>query len=95
MDETLIHRSFKKDIHFETPLCVIPAGSAGNILTLNCGARPFVEHFLKELSSIYELVIFTASYAQSANVVIDKLDPDKKYISHRIYKDNCTIQGKM
>ncbi len=52
--------------------------------------RPHCEEFLKGLSEIAEIVIFTASSPSYANVVLDYLDPEKKYISHRLYRQHCT-----
>jgi len=51
--------------------------------------RPYTSVLLKELSKIFELIIYTASHASYANAIIDYLDPDGKYISHRFYRENC------
>ena len=51
--------------------------------------RPYAEAFLKELSKIFELIIFTASHSCYANVLIDYLDPENQYISHRFYRESC------
>ena len=51
--------------------------------------RPFVDEFLKEMSKYFELIIFTASEQSYADKVIDKLDPTKRLISHRLYRDSC------
>ena len=45
--------------------------------------------FLKEMSEIYEIIVFTASHSCYANVVLDHLDPNKEYIHHRLYRDSC------
>jgi CTD small phosphatase-like protein 2 len=44
---------------------------------------------LQELSEIFEIVIFTASNSCYANVVIDHLDPNKAWVSHRLFRESC------
>ncbi|EAR96666.2 NLI interacting factor-like phosphatase (macronuclear) [Tetrahymena thermophila SB210] len=50
--------------------------------------RPFLEMFLKEMSKIYEIVIFTVGMENYANWVIDSFDKNK-YISHRLYRQHA------
>ena len=47
--------------------------------------RPGCEKFLKEMSEIYEVVIFTAAMQDCADWVLDSIDKPK-YISHRLYR---------
>ena len=51
--------------------------------------RPHTRETLKELSKTFEIIIFTASHSCYANVVLDYLDPKNKYISHRLFRENC------
>ena len=37
-------------------------------------------------SDKFEIIVFTASHSCYANVVLDTLDPDKKYIQHRLFR---------
>jgi len=37
--------------------------------------RPLCIRFLEELSTLYEIVIFTAAHETYANFILDKLDP--------------------
>jgi len=46
---------------------------------------------LKELSEIFEIVIFTASHSCYAKTVLDYLDPENKYIHFRFFRDNCIL----
>ena len=41
------------------------------------------------MSSLFEIVIFTASHSCYANVIIDFIDPEKKLISYRLFRDSC------
>lgn len=47
---------------------------------------------MEELSSFAEVIIFTASSPSYADVVLDYLDPKKKYFSHRLYRQHCTLE---
>lgn len=51
--------------------------------------RPHCREFLSELSKLYEIIIFTAASSDYANQVIDHLDPNNEFITHRLYRGNC------
>ena len=83
IDETLIHshpklptnsRSFTIKIN-EWETCVSP--------------RPHVDWFLREASSKFELMTFTAGTESYASQILDKLDPNKVYIKSRYYRHHC------
>jgi CTD small phosphatase-like protein 2 len=50
--------------------------------------RPLCIRFLEELSPLYEIVIFTAAHESYANFILDKLDPGKQHIRHRLYRQH-------
>ncbi|OMJ77109.1 hypothetical protein SteCoe_23381 [Stentor coeruleus] len=58
-------------------------------LILNVNIRPYAQDFIKIASQDYEIVIFTASYRQYANAILDYLDPLNKYIAYRLYREHC------
>jgi len=35
------------------------------------------------------VVVFTASHKWYADVILDYIDPERKYIQHRLYRDHC------
>jgi CTD small phosphatase-like protein 2 len=39
-------------------------------------------------------MVFTASHSSYANKVIDYLDPDRKWITHRFYREHCILEGE-
>lgn len=46
------------------------------------------------MSKKFELIIFTAGRQDYADKMIDLLDPNREYISHRLYRQNCSnFQG--
>ncbi|KAL4430221.1 hypothetical protein ABPG74_014780 [Tetrahymena malaccensis] len=52
--------------------------------------RPFCDKFLREMSKLYELVIFTAGTEDYANWVLDSLDKNK-FISYRLYRQHTNF----
>jgi len=53
--------------------------------------RPYAEKFLKELSELYEVTIFTAGVKDYADAVLNILDPHG-YITHRLYRHHTTLK---
>lgn len=51
--------------------------------------RPGCLKFLKEMSELYEVVIFTAAMQDYADWVLDSLDTEK-CISHRLYRQHAS-----
>lgn len=99
LDETLVHCEDAKKKGDEIITIVIPNGRKIEVgLTLYQTAifiRPYAREILKELSKHFELIVFTASHKGYADKVIDLLDPEQKYISHRLFREHCfkTKQG--
>lgn len=55
--------------------------------------RPYIDEFLKEMSKIYEIVFYTASVKEYANIVIDYIDPEN-IGSARLFREHCKqIEG--
>ncbi|KAF8313063.1 NLI interacting factor [Clavulina sp. PMI_390] len=52
--------------------------------------RPFVDYFLRKVSSWYTLVVFTASMQEYADPVIDWLDGGRGILSRRLFRESCT-----
>ena len=41
------------------------------------------------MSKLFEITVFTASHSIYANEVINYLDPNNEYISHRLFRESC------
>jgi len=89
MDETLIHCNESPDLPCDVILPITFPN--GEIVEAGVNVRPYALEILKELSQHYEIVVFTASHACYANVVLDYLDPQEQYIHHRLFRDSCVV----
>lgn len=56
--------------------------------------RPGLQLFLKELSTIFEIIVFTASMPYYGGQILDILDPENKLFAGRLYRDQC-IEAKI
>ena len=84
LDETLIHTSY--------PECS-EVRLSGNP-ELNFSVRPYAKELLEFAAHHFEVIIFTASQRNYADRILDYLDPMNKFISCRLYRENCIITEK-
>lgn len=58
--------------------------------------RPGLDYFLGYLSQWYEIVIFTSQPFYVVEKIIEKLDPDRRYIAYQLFRESCRQQdGKL
>jgi len=50
--------------------------------------RPYLKEFLSTISKEFEVVIFTASKKDYADLVLNAIDPENKFFSHRLYRES-------
>ncbi|OHT08360.1 NLI interacting factor-like phosphatase family protein [Tritrichomonas foetus] len=89
LDETLIHSSFLAIPHADFRFIL---GIEQNPVGVFVCVRPGAERFLRELGTLYEIVIFTASCQIYADKVINTIDKSK-VVKHRLYRESCTDFG--
>ena len=89
MDETLLHCSTGIIEGADTVLDLKIPGS--DPCKVSVFLRPHLYESLEQMSKDYELVVFTASHAAYANMVLDFVDFKRKYIKHRIFRDYCVL----
>lgn len=61
----------------------------GEVIYAGINIRPHAVELLKQLSKNFQIIVFTASHSCYANVVLNYLDPDNKYIAHRLFREHC------
>jgi Dullard-like phosphatase family protein len=54
--------------------------------------RPYCFKFLEDMSKIFEVTIFTAATKDYADSILDIIDPNKKLINHRLYRQHISIR---
>ncbi|KAK8853191.1 hypothetical protein IAR55_003893 [Kwoniella newhampshirensis] len=85
LDETLLHSSFKS---LPSADYIVPVEIESQIHNVYVIKRPGVDHFLKEMGKIYEIVVFTASLSKYADPVLDMLDIHH-VVTHRLFRESC------
>ncbi|OCH84375.1 NIF-domain-containing protein [Obba rivulosa] len=85
LDETLVHSSLKPVL---SPDYIVPVEIEQFWHNFYVLKRPGVDHFLKKMGEIYEVVVFTASLSKYADPVLDRLDPDRS-VAHRLFRESC------
>ncbi|CAI2382939.1 unnamed protein product [Moneuplotes crassus] len=103
MDETLIH-CIPDAKHGQKCEVKIPVKYSDKISYKYINLRPYVRECLKELSLLYQIIVFTASTQDYADPILDYLDKDKldkgqglikkRYYRRHCYKtkENCTMK---
>ena len=97
LDETLVHTSFQplgKDINNRIikPDIFLKILFDKRFYDLYVLTRPYIYEFLKEMSKIFIIYIFTASIREYANPLLDELDKDK-IIEKRLFRDSCVLSN--
>lgn len=79
LDETLVHCSLEA---MENPDLTFPLVFNGAQLTVHVRKRPYFEEFLKTVSKMFEICVFTASQKVYADKLLNLLDPKRQYIRY-------------
>ena len=90
LDETLIHASPQL---INPEHLITRVQKDGSLLCIRLNIRPYAEDFLRLLSTIADIVVFTASMKQYADPILDLLDPSHKYLKARYYRESCTLSS--
>ena len=87
LDETLVHADFEEKYNQKN--LKISFDYKDEKISVDVILRPGVEDFLKKVSEMFEIFVFTASIKEYADAVLDYLDPESKIFKHRLYRDSC------
>lgn len=91
LDETLVHCSIEPVAKYDWSF---PVSFNGTDYQVYVKKRPYLDYFLEIVSKSFEVIVFTASQKVYADVLLDLLDPEKKYIGHRLFREACVpVQG--
>ena len=90
LDETLVHSGFTPFSRKSDLMLTINFDGENRLLYVL--KRPYVDEFLRELSNLYEIIIFTASIPEYANPVLDLLDKHK-CIKYRLFREHCVFDN--
>jgi CTD small phosphatase-like protein 2 len=86
LDETLVHCSVELIPNYEL---TFPVQFNGIEYQVYVRKRPHLAEFLAKVSQWFEVIIFTASQKVYADKLLNILDPEKRFIKHRLFRDSC------
>ena len=88
LDETLVHCTVDEVANADV---VFPVVFNGEQYQVHVQKRPHVDEFLRAVAEKFEVVVFTASQRVYADKLLDILDPGRKLIKHRLFRDACLL----
>ncbi|KAG9392416.1 NLI interacting factor-like phosphatase [Carpediemonas membranifera] len=86
LDETLIQGSYENKKKADIVSHVLNEGTTTTVYAMK---RPGLDDFLFNMARHYTLVLFTASKAEYADPILDKLDVHR-VLTRRLYRESCT-----
>eukprot|EP00249_Psilotum_nudum_P016048 c25632_g2_i1 orf=665-2233(-) len=88
LDETLVHSTLEHCADADFTFSV-NFNFQEHILYVRC--RPYLQMFMERMAQMFEIIVFTASQSVYAEQLLNVLDPKRKLIRHRVYRDSCVF----
>jgi len=86
LDETLVHSTFETTPGADLVVNIVVEDVPMEVHVMK---RPGVENFIRRMSELYEVIIFTASLPEYAKPLMKALDPEGK-VDYQLYREHCT-----
>eukprot|EP00258_Populus_trichocarpa_P000837 XP_002299297.2 CTD small phosphatase-like protein 2 isoform X1 [Populus trichocarpa] len=88
LDETLVHSTLEPcdDADFTFP---VNFNLQQHTVFVRC--RPYLRDFMERVSSLFEIIIFTASQSIYAEQLLNVLDPKRRVFRHRVFRESCVF----
>ena len=86
--ETLVHSTLE---HCENADFTFPVMFNCQEYTVYVRCRPHLQTFMERVSQLFEIIVFTASQSVYAEQLLNILDPKRKLIRHRVFRDSCVL----
>ena len=88
LDETLLHSSI---VPLPTYDIVFPVHFNQVNYQVYVRKRPHMDYFMSKVSQWFEIIVFTASQKVYADKLLSIIDPQRKWIKHRVFRDSCVL----